>query len=344
MWNGFIGQLIATTTKNLQRWSIALFWAAVATTLYNSRTFFNVMRGPAQYDETQLASMGGPTFTLRNYATVEGTDTVSTDITEVVTRTTNGKEESKTTTGEYMAMIVGSRILVVKTRPDEKAEKYTGTIVSLPDDFKSKFFSDLNDPKLQHATLPLMLDASEKYGDDLVLGEILIGILLPGTLWTYIKSKRRSEHPETHPLCKVLSQYGSLYTIVPEIDAEARNAMSTLTGVTFTANWVILCSLTSTVAMHRGDIIWAYKKRTKHSVNFIPTGTTYSLVLRDSRGKLVEISSAETNIDAYLNSLADQTPWVIFGYNKKLDKIYKKERSAFAEIVLARKTSMVAGK
>jgi hypothetical protein len=340
MWNGFIGQCIATTSRNLLRWSIALFIAAALISLWGARELLNVLRGPAQFNETQLAAISNPGVALRNYATVQGTKTVSTEITEIEKTTRNGALESQRTTGEYMAMIVGSRILIVKTKPGVKAEKYTGAIVSLPDDLKKELFSDSSDSKLQAATLPMMLDASDDYDSGLIPGGILVGGLLLLSLWTSIKSKRRIEHPETHPLCKQLGQYGTLYTLVPEIDEEARTAASTLAGVTFTLNWVILCSLSKTVVMRRPEIVWAYKKRTKHSVNFIPTGTTYSLILRDSRGKLVEISNSEQNIDIYLSSLVQQTPWVIFGFDRKIDKLYQKERPSFVEAVSGRKSSM----
>ena len=61
-------------------------------------------------------------------------------------------------------------------------------------------------------------------------------------------------------------------------------------------------------------------------MNFIPTGSSYGLVFRDSRGKLLELTSSEKNVDFYLKSLAEQTPWVVFGYDRKLEKLYKKER------------------
>jgi hypothetical protein len=177
--------------------------------------------------------------------------------------------------------------------------------------------------------------------DDLVLGSMLGGVFLLLGLWSAIKSKRHSEHPETHPLCKALSQYGTLYTLVPAIDEEARTA-STLTGVTFTLNWVMSCSLTKTVVMHRQEIVWIYKKRTKHFLNIIPTGTSYSLVLCDSRGKLLEISNSEANIDIYLSGFVEQTPWVIFGFNRTTERLYKKVRPFFVKAVSGRKLSMEA--
>lgn len=148
------------------------------------------------------------------------------------------------------------------------------------------------------------------YGADLILGYIVISILVISGLWALVNSKRRKEMPERHPLCKALLKYGPLYTLVPEIDAEFAAANSTFGGATFTRNWVLSCWLTKSFVMRRDEIIWIYKKRTKHSVNFIPTGTSYALVLRDTRGKLLELSGSEQIVNSYLASLADQTPWV----------------------------------
>jgi hypothetical protein len=94
--------------------------------------------------------------------------------------------------------------------------------------------------------------------------------------------------------------------------------------------------------MRRDEIIWAYKKRTKHSVNLIPTGSSYSLVLRDARGKLLELPNSEQLIDSYLASLVEQTPWVIFGYDRKLEKLYKKQLQSFAQTVSDRRSTMQA--
>ena len=149
---------------------------------------------------------------------------------------------------------------------------------------------------------------------------------------------------ERHPLCKALSQYGPLYSVVPEIDADVTAGTSSLNSVTFSRNWIISCWLTRVAVMRRDEIIWAYKKRTKHSVNFIPTGSSYSLVLRDARGKLLELSNSEQMVDGYLASLGQKTPWVIFGYDRKLEKLYKKELQSFAQTVSDRRATMQVAK
>jgi hypothetical protein len=319
---------------------MGLLLVALALGLYNARTIVNVAQGPAKCDEAHLVAMTDPTFELRNYVTVQGTKTISTGIMSIVKTTRNGVVESQRTTGEYMGMIVGKHILLVKAKPGENTQTYTGEIVGFPDDLKKELFSDMTDPNLQAVTLPVMLDDTGGYGDDLVLGYIAIGVLVLCGLWALVQSKRRSEMPERHPLCKSLLEYGPLVSVVPEIDGEFGVANATLGSATFTRNWVISCWLSKSLVMRRDEIIWVYKKRTKHSVNLIPTGSSYSIILRDTRGKMLELSASEQNVNNYLSSLAEQTPWVVFGYDRKLEKLYKKERHAFSETVSERKTGI----
>jgi hypothetical protein len=344
MWRGFIGQRIEATTKTLRRLSIGLLLGALAFVLYDARTFLNVMRGPVQVDDTRLASIRNPETELRNYATVQGKDAFSTGITSIQKETRNGAVVSQTTTGEFMAIVVGKHLLVVKSKAGEIAQKYTGELVPLPDDVKKEIFSNVADPDLQDATLPLMLDTTTGYGDDLILGYIMIGVLVLAGLWALIQVNRRTEMPERHPLCKALSRYGPLYSMVPEIDADYSAANSTLGGATFTRNWIVSCWLTKTIVMRRDEIVWVYKKRTKHSVNLIPTGTTYSLILRDTRGKVLEISNPEQYVNNFLSSLMEQTPWVLFGYDSKLEKLYKKQPQSFGQVVAERKATMEAAR
>jgi hypothetical protein len=340
MWHGFIGQRIAATTRTLHRLGMLLFLAALALGIYGSRTFLNVIKGPALMDEAKLETITNPNLELRNYVTVEGKKTVSSGITSIEKTTRNGTVESQRTTGEFMLMLVGKHILIVKAKPGMTRESYSGGLSPIPDDVKKEVFANLEEPDLQAAIFPLVLDATGDYGDDLVLGYVVIGGLVLGGLWALIQSKRRSEMPERHPLCKALSQYGPLYSIVPEIDAEFCAANSTFASTTFTQNWVIACWLTHSHVMRRDEIIWAYKKRTRHSVNFIPTGTSHAVILRDTRGKLLELSGTELYVNGFLSGFAEQTPWIIFGYDKKIEKLYRKERQNFVRVVAERKAEL----
>ena len=341
MWNGFIGQRIAASAKAFRWWAIALFLVAALMSAAWTKTALNLMHGPKRLDEAALGAISDPTPPSRDYATVQGTDPTPTGYAEITTETNDaGIVQSKRTTADYMVLFVGKRALLVKVVPGNKATTYTGTIVPFPSDVKAKLASDLaDDPKTLADFLPVMLDATDDYGDGIVpVGIFVIGLVAAG-LWTLIKSKKYRENPESHPICKGLSQYGSLYTLVPEIDEESKTA-GVVGGATITRNWII-CGRT---VMRRDEIVWAYKKRTKHSVNFIPTGTTFAMVVRDTRGKLIEIANSEQNVDSHLMGWAEQMPWVVFGYDSKREKLYRKQRAGFVGVVSERKTAVQVGR
>jgi hypothetical protein len=342
MWDGFIGQRIAATNRTLRRLGVGLLLVALALCAYFARSFINTQQGPAAVDEAHLVAISHPNHLLRNFVTVEGRNTVSSGITDVEKTVRNGAVESQTTTAEYMATVVGKHILIVKADPGDRAQKYTGTLTGLPEDLKKDLFSHMPEPEVQAATLPLLLDASDPYGQFLHLGYILVAVFVLLAFWVLILSKRRTDRPERHPLCERLLQYGPLQTLVPEIDADVASGSSTFGDATFSRNWVVTCWPTQVAVMRRDEIVWAYQKKTKNLRNGMPTGSTYALVLRDARGQLLELSSSEPDVKSYLARLGQETPWVIFGFDQKLDELYNKQLQSFVQAVSDRKATTPA--
>jgi uncharacterized protein DUF6709 len=344
MWDGFIGQRIAATTATLRQIGGALLLGALALAAYEGRTLVNIYLGPVHLDEARLARITYPMLELRNYATVEGTNTVSTGVTSIEQETENGTVTSQRTTAEFMVMVTGNHILIVQARPGEKAQKYTGGLASFSGDLRKEIFSVVKDRDDQAATLPIVLDATGSYGKDVIVIFAVAGLLLVPALCLLYQASRRRQMPERHPLCRAISEYGPVESLVPQIDGEIRSAGATFGNATFTPNWVISCTAGTSLAMRREDIIWAYKKRTKRSVNFIPVGSTYASVLLDSRGKRLEISGPEQQVDNNLATWAAQMPWVIFGFDAKLEDLYKRQRDTFVEAVSIRKKAIQSGK
>jgi hypothetical protein len=190
------------------------------------------------------------------------------------------------------------------------------------------------------AAISLGLYGAISHDPNLAFGYFIVGVLVLSSLWALYHSWHRTESPESHPLGKALARYGPLYSLVPQIDVDAAAGTANFGGTTFTRNWILTCGWTRATAMCRDEIIWAYKKRVKHSVNFMPTGSTYSLVLGDARGQLLELSNSEQNVDLYFRSLADQTPWIVFGHEPEVERLYKKERESFVQSVSERKRAI----
>ena len=341
MWQGFVGLTIAARNKELARWNLLLLAACFAVLLGCSRWIANTYMGPRIINAAQLASAGDTTFSARNYISVTGDKVVNSGLTETTKRTRNGGVESQSTTAEFMGLMVGSRILIVKARPGQRATSYKGELVSLPGDVKDRIFKRL-DADIQAAFLPVMLDASEDYDDGLVALGIALLIPLSIAAWNLLKWRRRSSDPTRHPFVKALAKYGPLETIVPQVDAEVASGYTILgNSVTATKGWFLQCSFSAVKAMRTDDVLWAYMKRTKHSVNFIPTGTTFSSLIWDSRGQNIETTGTEQQVLGLLTALANAMPWIIVGYDAKVQTQFRKDRNALAAVVAQRRQEII---
>ena len=90
-------------------------------------------------------------------------------------------------------------------------------------------------------------------------------------------------------------------------------------------SWILLPTVFDLQICHIPDLVWAYKKVTKRSVNFIPTGKTYAAVLHDRYGKPVEIQATQEEADEMLQMLVGKAPWAIFGFSDELKSASEKD-------------------
>jgi hypothetical protein len=64
---------------------------------------------------------------------------------------------------------------------------------------------------------------------------------------------------------------------------------------------------------------------TKHSVNFIPTGKTYSVILVGRHRQRIEEQMKEKAVNEMLADLTARVPWILFGFTQDLDKAWQKD-------------------
>ena len=84
------------------------------------------------------------------------------------------------------------------------------------------------------------------------------------------------------------------------------------------------------------DLLWAYKRVTRHSVNFIPTGKTYVGVLA-CYGGTAEVTGREKKVDSVLNFAGERAPWAVFGFSEELSKLFSQKTQDFCSAVEQRK-------
>lgn len=148
----------------------------------------------------------------------------------------------------------------------------------------------------------------------IVVGAIvmLFGLALIGTGIRYWAGYR-------HPIFRALSGDAPelVGKAVGEVESELDRAQvfGAWDGRVYLAeHWL----LSGAVLIRLSDVLWVYPKTTKHSVNFIPTGTTRSVELfttkRSGYHALPLTVNAHEGADALYAELLKRAPWAFAGF------------------------------
>jgi hypothetical protein len=338
MWDDFISRQIRRTNRNL-----FVFGASILTILglllaAGWRDTYNFIFGPFPVQSSDLVSIWNPDVPKRYFLKVEGEESFPTGMREV-----DASNHDKIR-AEIIALVVDKRLLLVKTPADNHQLQFTGTLTAVPAEILNGEVHqwDEKHPDMKGAYLPFMLDATGfRKGDNLVValagaGFGLLGLFLIGL------PLRRQLQPEAHPLLKQLAKYGGLQDVRMRIDTEIRgeNGGEKFRSMQITTNWLIHAAAYKTNVMATQDVVWAYPKVTKHYHNGIPTGTTYSAIIRDSNGQSLEISGKKDSVPKLLESLQRRMPWVLVGFSKELDALWRKEKPKFFQLMEQRRTKL----
>jgi hypothetical protein len=161
--------------------------------------------------------------------------------------------------------------------------------------------------------------------------------------WNVKKAVARIQNVQNSLIYKWLDHYEQPPEPVAQaIDEEFKNYKdcSGVSSITLLPSWLLHESFFHFTTTHLNEIVWVHQKVTRHSVNFIPTGKTYAIVIRDANGRTVEVDAgrgSKQTISGFATALQMRIPWAVFGYSDKLRDLYKKSRRDFAEAVRARR-------
>ncbi len=111
-------------------------------------------------------------------------------------------------------------------------------------------------------------------------------------------------------------------------------------GLSITDNFMVVNSFFSFDLLRLQDLLWAYRKITKHSVNFIPAGTTQAAVLICYGGARTFVAN-ERLVAEILHFASIRAPWAFIGYSKQLDTLFQKQQNTFCQTVEARRQEVL---
>ncbi|HEX4606385.1 MAG TPA: DUF6709 family protein [Candidatus Angelobacter sp.] len=306
----------------------------------NSRYCANFVLGCEPISATELATLKSPDQRWRNFVKVTGTKSFNTGYRDIVQHVEkgSGRVVSTEVKDEYVLLSVAGNILLVKAPTGQGQLDYSGELVPTPEQVNSDLLVPLGtqQPDARAMVLPFTLNAAD-YRDN---GYTILIVCLPFfalAMWNCLKAARRMSELQLSPVWKHLAAFGDAQQISSQIEAELQPGATRAYGkLQLTQQWMVRRKFFSTWVSPVGDLVWIYKKVTKHSVNFIPTGKTYSLVMAGRHRQRLEEQMKEKTVNDLLNDLAGRVPWALFGFDQKLEQTWRKTPDQFISAVDAR--------
>ena len=319
--------------RRVAAWCLVL-GGAVLFSLVQSRYISNFISGPFDFGQPELDAIGDVSTALRYFVRVTGSKAIETGIQQFKTRKRGGVETSRSVSAMYYVLVVGDRLLVVR-RAEGTPTTVRGELAAMPEELQRHLFNTPQMETIRGRFYPYYLDDSSFRVPGyvglvaaLILAFLLVKYGLPA--WRYARDV------SSHPVVRRVAAWGDPVGIAVETRREAASPRYKGGGWRVTDKYLIRSAPFAFDLLRLSDLLWAYKRVTKHSVNFIPTGKTYSGVLV-CYGGAAEVTGREQNVDALLTFAGERAPWAIFGYSDDLNKLFKQRTGDFCAAVEQRK-------
>jgi hypothetical protein len=341
MWDRYLGRQLRRANRNLIALNALVVLAVLVAALAANRYLYNFFFGPFRVDHETLADAEGPDDLYRYFITLD----VSLEpavIGKGFQRPAGQKNQpgDEQITAEYAVVPIYPgdqlRLLLVRKAPGTLGKRVTGYLADIPPDVRAKILEpwERETRSLKGATLTaFLLDTGNFRGPG--YWEVAVGLpLLVLGLWNVTRGVGRALNPERHPLIAGLRRYGSptevMASIQGEVEQETPNARPSETVVT--RSWVLQPTWFGLKIVHLEEVVWVYKKVTRHSTNGIPTGTTHAAVIHQRNGRAVEITGSDRGSDLVLQRIYHSAPWILAGFDARLADLWKNNRPALLGI------------
>lgn len=342
MWDDFVSRQIKRTNRNIFLAGLVLLGIIGSIIGVTWRDVSNHVFGPFAAQAADLKAIYNPDGVKHYYLKVRGEKSFQTGMREV------DSDNKSHVRAEIVALKVGDRLLLVKTAKDQRQLQFAGGLVEIPPIVQNDVIkaTEAKFPEMKGAFLPYMLDEAGFWDQDAIICAIVTVVLIGVGLLLVGMSAFRVTRPERHPLLAKLQQYGLVHDVRMQIDSEMRaeGGGERFGPLHMTTNWVIQAAAYKTHVMKVKDVVWAYPKITKHYHNGIPTGKTYSAILRDAKGQSMEISGKKNSVPQFMQTVQRRMPWVLIGFTQELNALWTKEKSKFMQLMEERKANLAMGR
>jgi hypothetical protein len=162
------------------------------------------------------------------------------------------------------------------------------------------------------------------------------GLFVAGMSAWAVRAWRRLKAPASHPVLAQVAAWGDPAALSAEIEADATRPWRSASSFKIGDRYVVNASFYGLSVLRLSDLLWAYKKVVKKSVNFVPVGKDYHAVLCCAGGT-AEILAKEDAVDEILHHAAARAPWAVFGHSPEIADAFRKDAAGFLAAVAERR-------
>jgi hypothetical protein len=298
--------------------------------LAQHRYVSNFVLGPFDVGQSDLDSLGDPTTAPRYFVKVSGAKAIDTGIEQLTIHKRSGVETSRSVSAKHYALVVGTRLLVVKSSGGTPTTA-EGELIPMSLELQGQLFNAPSMDAIRGRFYPYVLsDTAFRVPCYLAL----VGALLLGLAFVKygLPACKYIQDPGSHPVVKRVSSWGDPLGIALDAKREASSPRYKGGGWMVTGKYLIQSTVFTFDLLRMSDLLWAYKHVTKHSINLIPTGKTYAAILR-CYGGTAKIDGREKEVHAVLAFATERAPWAVFGFSEELAKLFRNRTQEFCSAV-----------
>lgn len=139
-----------------------------------------------------------------------------------------------------------------------------------------------------------------------------------------------------HWVLRKLARFGDPMLLTAAIEQETKRPR-VIGSLSLTPSWMLRRYMFGVEAIPMEAVVWIYKRVTKKSVNFIPSGTDYAAIIWIRTGESLEFGH---DVDSVLQEVASRAPWAIAGYSKSREDNWHKSRRVILDEVDDRRRTL----
>ncbi|MFA6451752.1 MAG: DUF6709 family protein [bacterium] len=301
------------------------------------RYFRNFLQGPYDFSASDLDAIQDVYTTPRYFVRVAGSQAADTGVKEITDKTINGIKTGESVSNFY-ALAVGDKFLICNSSRGSKTT-YTGELTPFSYDLTEQFFGTTAAKAVQDSFYPFYLNDNSfrETGYCVIFWYLVLAGLL---VWQLLPVFRQLKDPAAHPAISRVRRWGDPVgqTVAAQREAD-KPRLKAKKGWRITDHFIFQASFFSFDLLRFSDLDWAYKKVTKNSINMIPIGKSYEVILI-CRDGAATIPCKSKSMDAILELAQQRAPWAFIGFSDELSEFFKKNTSEFISAVEERKREL----